>query len=76
MDEEQDFLPTSLVEECLVDHFVLAHNVSPDELFDMKKSVETDEWVNFLVRSHYILHMIERHGEYHDDQFHFKASDF
>ncbi len=75
MDDSGDYLSTDLVEECLVDHFVLAHNVSPDELYAMKLNVVPEEWVNFLVRAHYILHMIEKHGEYHDDQFDFKASD-
>ncbi len=76
MDETQEYLSQALIEECLFDHLVLSHNISPDELLDMRQSIRDAHWGAFLMRSHYILHMVEKYGEYHDDEFHFTAKDF
>lgn len=66
-----DTLPTEFIGECLAEHLVLEHNISPDQLYELKGIVDDTGWVSFLVRGHYILHKIETDGEYHDSQLHF-----
>lgn len=75
MSAEFDQLSLEMIEEGLVDHLVLKHNASPDELLSIRDTMPPSDWVAFLVRSHLMIHTIEDTGEYHDENLHFKLKD-
>lgn len=70
-----DQLPVDMIEEALIDHLVLCHNASPDELLSIRDKMDVGDWMTFLIRSHMMIHKIEETGEYQDENFHFKLKD-
>lgn len=63
-----------IVEE-LVGHMIEQHRVLPEQMSKMLSMVEPEDLVGFVVKTHLILHSIEKHGEYQDDQFRFISKD-
>lgn len=72
-DYSDETVPSSWMEEGLFDHLVIAHNIHPDLLAELRESIPRDhDWLRVLVRSHYILHKLDENGEYEDEHVHYK----
>ena len=72
MSEDSINVPISWIAREMRNHLIDGHKTNPEHLDRLKEAISDDEWVNFLVKSHYILHRINDFGEYEDGQFHFK----
>lgn len=68
-------IPSGVVAVELEQHLLRMHNVPEEKIVNLKESMNHEDLVNFLVRSHFILHSIDRYGEYDDGQLHFEESD-
>lgn len=64
-------IPVESIVEELIEHLFEQHNVPPEKLSVMLSMVEPEDLVGFIVKTHLILHSVERFGEYKDSQFHF-----
>lgn len=52
-------VPVDWVAEALMDHLVLTHDASPDNLLRIKDNLPEELWMGFLIRGHYILHKLD-----------------
>lgn len=68
-------IPLEDIVEELIGHMIEQHDVKPEQMSKMLSMVEPEDLVGFVVKTHLILHSIERYGEYHDNQFDFIAKD-
>lgn len=74
MDEDQDlFLPNWMIAEALEEHLVLSHGAKRDRIEAIRDDYEPNEWTNLMVKSHYILHTLDKYGEYEDGQMRFES---
>lgn len=68
-------IPVEMIVEELVQHLFEQHGVPPEKLSLMLSMVDPDELAGFIVKTHLILHSVEKYGEYKDSQFHFTTKD-
>lgn len=57
--KELETVPVEWMPEALLDHLVLVHNASPDNLMRIREDLPEELWLGFLVRGHYILHKLD-----------------
>lgn len=67
--KELTTVPEEWMAEALMDHLVLVHDASPDNLLRIQDNLPEDLWLGFLVRGHYILHKMDTYEDAYEFKF-------